>query len=345
MDTNTSSSATKMNIIIKGKFKFINKNIYGIFALLIDKNEKKIVNTWLFASYFQDMYDTNIYVPWTSFNDKLNQLQLTGSFAESVTISLQNAINEYLHRDKSVVNLLADDILYKDMKEIKNTVLSIFNHVEKKSAITLEVATETINVSEGQENNVNITENEPNDTEILNSMDTLSTETEDENTINQKPSIPAHPVLAPFYQSILSQKLKIGDKILMQIDESNEYGKKCAELFGAYERENNKGKLHPIIATVSKIIKKSDKTLNIVAHYNHTYYTKFNIEEGVKIKYYDSNSPEIVINPMHTSVIEEKVLNLEDASIQKLLMDPHFIKMLIIFGICLMAFILAILLL
>ncbi|MGL4388985.1 MAG: hypothetical protein ACRCTJ_06305 [Brevinema sp.] len=334
------------NIVIKGKFKFVNKNIYGLFAILVDLKAKKVINSWVFASYFQDIQDHSIHMSWKEFEAILNNLQMSGSFAESITISLRKSIHEYLIRDNNISLLLVDDLIRNNPKEIKKTVLSIFHHAEKKNTINLDLAYESVDLSIPKDNpKIEKKKDEDNERlEIQNSMEVLSN-SEVSKIAPQGTYIPAHPVLAPFYQGILSHKLKVGNKILMNIDDSTEYGKQCADIFDVYDKESIKRKINPIIASVIKINKQhGNNTLDIVVSYNQTYYTKFNIEEGVKIKFYDPIAPDKIIDPLKSSTLEENILDLEDGHMQKLMMDPQFVKMLIIIALCLMATIFGILL-
>lgn len=331
-------------VVIKGKFKFINKNIYSIFAIMINLETKSFMNSWVFSSYFKDMYDTDINKPWGILEQHFNQLQLTGNFAESVTVSMRKAIHEHLIKDQHFISMLIEDSVMNNTKNIQNIMVSILGIIEKKSALSVEVVAEKINLDElkQKQKEQKLFENKGQDSpsNIHNDMDTLKNNSSKLDIDSNALSIPAHPIFAPFYNSVLVQQLKKEDKILMLIDDSSEYGKKCAELLGVYDKSQKK--IYPLIGNVSQIIKNSNNTLTILVLYNNTQYSKFNVEEGVKLKMYDPNSPEIVINASEHSNIHEQTIDLEDVSINGMLSDPYFIKLLIIIIVCLMSTILAI---
>ncbi|MGL4394168.1 MAG: hypothetical protein ACRCS8_02985 [Brevinema sp.] len=338
METKSVTISDSMHLAIKGNFELVGKNVFGIFAILINLKSKTITNTWLFASGFHDMIEENsIHTAWSEYETILNNLQLSGNYAEHVTVSLKQSLHEYLTRDKNIALLIVDDLGRNRSKEIRNTILSVFKNVEKKSSINMDMTYEVIDTSAPRHpvlQKADSTEAKPEENPVNSNIavdhapPTLSTE---------KKQVPAHAVLAPFYNSVMSHDLKVGQKILMMVDDNNPYAKHCAEALGAYSKTaEGTLKKTPIVATVIDIKRNpAKKLLDISVAYNEFYYSRINIEEGIKIKFYDPMSPEKVASAANRVPVKQpEPVKFNKDYTRNLFKDPLFVKLLISIVAC-----------
>jgi len=305
-------------LIVKGKFKFQSASIYGVFTVLFDEEKKEALELHIYSSYFSDLYTMDIKIPWSILEKKFNKLGISGEFASSITNLFKHAFTEYLFKGLDITESIINDFNDNKTDKIFTSIEHIFNHVQKDRHIIMELSFEEEFSKEIESiKNLRIHEEQPKtDDPILNTP-----------LIQVNPldlNIPAHPILSPISQGILSQNIIPGAKLLMKIDLSTDYGHQWVKNFNAYNKET--GTSSPIIATVEQVGPIIKNTIDILVKYNPNQYTKFNIESGVKLKIFDSMSTEPVINPIvYSDNIYQKSMSWD-----ALFSDSSFKKLVII---------------
>lgn len=317
-NTNLSDSIQPDVLIVKGKFKFQSASIYGVFVILLDKETKKFLALHLYSSYFSDLFHTDIKVPWITLEQHINKIAISGEYASSITNLFKHAFIEALFNSDVMTISIIEDFQEKKTDKIYTAIESIFSRVQKDRQVSMELVFEEEFSKEIESiKDLRIRNEQPAvDHNLLNTP-----------IIKVNPldlTVPANPILSPISDGILSQKIKPGTKLLMKLDSSTEYGQQWIKTFNAFNSE--KGESYPIIATVEQIGPIIKNSLDILVRYNPTQYTKFNIESGIKLKIFNPNSPEPVINPI-THIKDNSQVSI---SWDTLFSDSSFKKLVII---------------
>ncbi|MGL4676174.1 MAG: hypothetical protein ACRCWI_00715 [Brevinema sp.] len=316
-------------LIIKGKFKFQSAGIYGIFAIILrtdisfdtyyDLKINPFIAMHILTSYFSDISHIDLKEPWASLEKTFNEIQIKGSYANSITETFQKATNSVFHKNGETSFRLIADFKENKLSSIQHELDAILSKVYKDRQLNLELAFEEVNahnIASIKELRIKNEIPQPNE-------DILYTPTININPLNF--SVPANPVLDPVGEGINSNQLSKGIRILMRIDESSKYGQQWINIFKAYDPVIKK--VIPIVGTIDQIGPIIKNSLDILVKYQEDQYTKFNIESGIKIKLFQPYAQEQVIDPLSQEYYESYLKSTNNKSLQQLFQDKDFKNM------------------
>ncbi|MGL5956742.1 MAG: hypothetical protein ACRC0X_09155 [Brevinema sp.] len=318
-------------LIIKGKFKFQSAGIYGIFAIILrtdidfgiyyDLKLNPFISLHILTSYFSDIFHINLKEPWASLEKTFNEIQIKGSYANSITETFQKGTNGVFNENGETSFRLVTDFKENKLSQIHNELDNILSQIYKDRQLHLEISFEEVNgqdIASIKEFRIKNEIPEPNEN-VLNTP-----------AINIDPlnfSIPARPILAPIGEGVPSNQLSKGVRILMKIDSNSSYGQQWINIFKAFDKEHKK--VIPLIGTVEQIGPIIKNNLDILVKYQDDQYTKFNIESGIKIKLFQPHGQELVIDPLSQDHYERKTNNSSNKGLQQLFQEQGFKNMAI----------------
>ena len=321
-------------LIIKGKFKFKNASIYGIFAVLLSKgnncNNNSVVeqdyciSTHIITSYFSDLYYIDVDESWVVLEETFNTLEIKGEYAVSITQNFKKGLYDAFSSDTDRVSSFLKDYSEKKIGNIHKELENIFAQSYKDRAIHLELYFEELSradITSIKDNRI-IDEAPETNKDIL--------ETPSITIQHQDFSVPAHPILAPTGEGIPANQLSKGTRILMKVDANTDYGKQWVETFNLSNTTNHT--IDYLVGTIDQIGPSIKNSLDILVKYRPDQYTKFNIESGIKLKFYNPNFPEGVIDPLVD--FNDRYQTSKAKNYSQLFSDPG-LKLLINVGIAL----------
>ena len=322
-------------VIIKGKFKFKNSSIYGIFAVLLskgsDNNSTNVtekdycISTHIITSYFSDLYYIDVNDSWVVLEETFNALEIKGEYAVSITQNFKKGLYDAFSSDTDRVSSFLKDYYEKKIPNIHKELENIFAQSYKDRAIHLELYFEELLSSDI----ASIKDSRILDEAPETNKDIL--ETPSITIQHQDFSVPAHPVLAPTGEGIPANQLSKGTRILMKVDPNTDYGKQWIQTFNLSNKESNT--IDYLVGTVDQIGPSIKNSLDILVKYRPDQYTKFNIEAGIKLRFYNPNFPEGIIDPLVEFNDRYHVSN-KAKNYSQLFNDPG-LKLLILVGIAL----------
>lgn len=287
-------------LVIKGKFKFGGSGIYGIFSIILsdpratsdyssEHNDNPIIGLNLIASYFSDLFYTDIKESWISLEKTFNNIQISGEFASSITNSFRSSLMETFSSDGIFARTIISDYYNENFTNIEKGLESVFTRIHKDRKINIEIVFEHLSSDDIRSiKKDRIMEEIPEaNTDVLETPSIVIN--------SQDISIPANPILAP-NDGISANQLSRGLRILMRIDASHSYGQKWIEIYRLFNKDS--ATIYPLIGTVDQIGPVIKNSLDIMVKYQENQYSKFNIEAGVKLKVYNPNLTIAVVDPL-----------------------------------------------
>lgn len=289
--------------VIKGKFKLVQTGIYGIFAILLDKEIRKETNyqnfleLYTIVSYFSDLYETDLQESWYTLEKRFNQIRIAGDFATSLTSLFYQEFYSRFANSTGFTHTLIDDCRAKNFEKIEKWLAEICNQIQKDRQIEIRVFAEEIY------------SHELSSVREMRKKQESKKQKEDEQLLKLSPPqnaspVPTRPILAPTGSGILVKQLKLNTKVLVQLDSNSSkyaYWKECFRL-----SENESGQLPPLVATVHQIGSIIKNRVDILVTLSDTLYSRFTLESGIKIKPFNADSPQTTIELPSSSKQKEK---------------------------------------
>ena len=309
-------------LIIKGKFKFKNAGMYGIFAILLSKGKfsednsitvnNYCISSHVIASYFSDLFFIDIAESWIVLEETFNALEIKGEYAVSITQNFKKGLSDFFSKNADKVSSFLKDHSENKLGNIEKELENIFTQSYKNVAIQLDLNFEEL----ASADILSIKDHRIMDEAPKTNSDIL--ETPSIKIHHQDFSIPAHPVLAPTGEGILANQLSKGIRILMKVDTNTDYGKQWIQTFNLFNEK--KGSIDFLVGTIDQIGPAIKKSIDVLVKYRPDQYTKFNIETGIKLKLYNPNSSDGVVDPLVDFATQYQVENPKNYS--QLFHDP-----------------------
>ncbi len=257
--------------ILKGRFKAIETNTYGLFLIFFDDEKKEIENLIAIASHYSSLFDIDPHLPWYSFEENIINTKWKGDIALNITIDLQNYLESSLDRDRGYELLML--IKNNDQTKIESLLQAILMKPLSDRNILIETASET--VTKSAMNNVRSERNRAKSDTSVNSESV-------ENKIKYGTILDVDLLLAPV-SGIPIYELKKGDKIMVKIINNSPKAKYYIDKLGLVV-ENS---IIPIPGEVIDI-NKNENGYNIIVKLRKGLYGKAIETEQVKLKRYDT---------------------------------------------------------
>jgi len=306
-------------IIIKGRFKALSMNLYGLFIIIF--NQDKRIDTYNIAvSTFSNIYENEPHLPWDKYEQMILELKWKGNFNANLTSSIMDNFKEISAEDIKT-NQLYDYANSYDYNSLDTYLFDTINRVVHDKNLVLETSIQEVTAEEfaqTKEKRYNKVEDKS----------TSETELEEGAVI-----LNIQPILAPVKGKPIYE-LKIGDRIMTKIIPNTDRANYFIDLLGL-RVENH---IKPIATEVIDI--KSDgksEPLEILTRIGPGIYGKcIEDERQVKLRLYDA----LIDGPLTQKVIPKRtqpsptsVATYEDAGFSKLtyVIISLFVLLLIIF--------------
>jgi len=306
-------------IIIKGRFKALSMNLYGLFIIIF--NQDKRIDTYNIAvSTFSNIYENEPHLPWDKYEQMILELKWKGNFNANLTSSIMDNFKEISAED-SKTNQLYDYVNSYDYNSLDTYLFDTINRVVHDKNLVLETSIQEVTAEEFAQTK----EKRYNKAE---EKSTSETELEEGAVI-----LNIQPILAPVKGKPIYE-LKIGDRIMTKIIPNTDRANYFIDLLGL-RVENH---IKPIATEVIDI--KSDgksEPLEILTRIGPGIYGKcIEDERQVKLRLYDA----LIDGPLTQKVIPKQtqpsptsVATYEDVGFSKLtyVIISLFVLLLIIF--------------
>lgn len=306
-------------IIIKGRFKALSMNLYGLFIIIF--NQDKRIDTYNIAvSTFSNIYENEPHLPWDKYEQLILELKWKGNFNANLTSSIMDNFKEISAEDIKT-NQLYDYANSYDYNSLDTYLFDTINRVVHDKNLVLETSIQEVTAEEfaqTKEKRYNKAEDKS----------TSETELEEGAVI-----LNIQPILAPVKGKPIYE-LKIGDRIMTKIIPNTDRANYFIDLLGL-RVENH---IKPIATEVIDI--KSDgksEPLEILTRIGPGIYGKcIEDERQVKLRLYDA----LIDGPLTQKVIPKQtqpsptsVATYEDVGFSKLtyVIISLFVLLLIIF--------------
>lgn len=306
-------------IIIKGRFKALSMNLYGLFIIIF--NQDKRIDTYNIAvSTFSNIYENEPHLPWDKYEQMILELKWKGNFNANLTSSIMDNFKEISAEDIKT-NQLYDYANSYDYNSLDTYLFDTINRVVHDKNLVLETSIQEVTAEEFAQTK----EKRYNKAE---EKSTSETELEEGAVI-----LNIQPILAPVKGKPIYE-LKIGDRIMTKIIPNTDRANYFIDLLGL-RVENH---IKPIATEVIDI--KSDgksEPLEILTRIGPGIYGKcIEDERQVKLRLYDA----LIDGPLTQKVIPKQtqpsptsVATYEDVGFSKLtyVIISLFVLLLIIF--------------
>jgi len=283
--TSTSSSDSQYSII-KGRFKAIDTNTFGLILIFINNNLKVAENISVIASHFSSLYETDPKGSWSDLEERIFSLKWKGEFATSVSRDIQTYIESTLRDDRA-------EEMYMFLKQnavskIENTIFSLLMKPLGEKNIHIEVSWEKVSGEEIQQAKEARESRDAEREDVQEDVEQSSEDTalsEEFNLEEGSVLLDVNLILAPV-SGIPIFELKRGDRIMVKIDGSTNKGKYFIDLLNA----THEGDVVPIPAQVHGVKVNKFNEFSILLKIGEGIFGKVIETEPVKLKKYDPES-------------------------------------------------------
>jgi hypothetical protein len=261
---------TKYTIILKGRFKGLDSNSFGLFIIFLNEELRMVENLIAVVSHFSSLYDTDPAVPWDSLEENLINLKWKGDISVNITIDLQNYLESALDRDRG--NELYQLVKNNDITRMESLLQAILMKPLNDRNVHIETHSEYVSNAEMSSRRAERNKSTK--------KDEATASNESSETI--KDAIEVDLVLAPV-SGIPVYELAKGDKIMVRINDKFPKGKHYIDLLGA----RVEGNIIPVPAEVTDIKKNDQNEYSILCMIREDIYGRAVETEQVKLKKYD----------------------------------------------------------
>ena len=261
---------TKYTVILKGRFKGLDTNSFGLFIIFLNEELRMVENLIAVVSHFSSLFDTDPVTPWDRLEENLINLKWKGDISVNITIDLQNYLESALDRDRG--NELYQLVKNNDVTRMESLLQAILMKPLNDRNVQIETHSEYVSNAEMSSRRA----------ERNKSKQKKDTATEEEPDEKLKDAIEVDLVLAPV-SGIPVYELARGDKIMIKINDKFPKGKYYIDLLGA----RVEGNIIPVPAEVTDIKKNEQNEYSILCRIKENIYGKAVETEQVKLKKYD----------------------------------------------------------
>jgi len=284
MDSDFAQASEDNILIVKGRFKSVSMNLYGLF-LLIFNNTKQLDIYHVIASSYSDMYELEPHTSWEKYEESIVDRKWKGNYNNSMTLSIMEAIKK-LTEDNKTMRLLFDHTYNYDYDQMDIILYDIINRIIHDKNLIMETIIQE--VSTGEFRKVKEERSKPPETPEKNSVE------------NEAPStiiLQVKPIVAPVKGKPIYE-LKIGDRIMTRFVPATAKENYYIDLYNLREEKGPR----PVPSTVVDIksIPGKNNPIEILVEIIPGVYGKFTEDEKqVRLRLYDPAS-DIPISGVNT---------------------------------------------
>lgn len=257
-------------LILKGRFKALETNSYGLFLIFISEELRMVESVMAIASHYSSLYDVDPALPWFTMEENIINLKWKGDISVSISLDLQNYLESSLDRDRGYE--LYTYIKNNDMTKIESLLQAIFIKPLGDRNIFMEIVSEVVSMKEIQK-----IRNERTRAKIKERIKPLQ-----QTPVKEDNTVAVDLVLAPV-SGIPIYELTKGDKIMVKINDKSVRGRYYIDFLGT----RVEGNIIPIPAEVMDIRRDENNEYTILCKIKENIFGKAVETEQVKIKKYD----------------------------------------------------------
>ncbi|MBN2323054.1 MAG: hypothetical protein JXQ30_04910 [Spirochaetes bacterium] len=254
--------------ILKGRFRAVETNTYGLFIIFFNGNLGTVESLMAIASHYSSLFDNDPHLPWYIIEENIINLRWKGDIAANISLDLQHFLEVTLERDRGTE--LFSLIRNNDETRMESLLLSVLIKPLGDRNIQLETVSEL--VTKQSMNMIREERNKPKEQNVVSQPGTsrgLST-------------VDVELILAPV-SGIPIFELEVGDKIMVKITDRSTRGHYAVDLLGA----RVEGTLIPVPAEVLEISRGENNEYTIICKLGGDLHGKAVETEQVKLKRYD----------------------------------------------------------
>lgn len=287
MDSEFPQGSEDNILIVKGRFKSVTSNLYGLF-LIIFNNTKKLDNYHIIVSSYSDMYEYEPSISWEKYEEYIVDRKWKGDYSNSITISLMEALKN-LAEDSNTTRLLFDHTYNYDYDQMDIILYDLINRIIHDKNLIMESIIQEVSSSDFRK--VKEDRSRPQEAD----------EEKPAGTENQTTILNVKPIVAPVKGKPIYE-LKIGDRIMVKIVPSTTKENYYIDLYSLKEDKT----IRPVPASVVDIKSISGKNnpIEILVEIIPGVYGKFiEDEKQIKLRIFDpaTDSPLTGLNQKSTN--------------------------------------------
>jgi hypothetical protein len=263
-------SETKYTIVLKGRFKALDTNNYGLFIVFLNEELRIVENLIVAVSHYSSLYEIDPSLPWYSLEEYLINMKWKGDVAVNITIDLQNYLESSLDRDRGTE--LYTLVRNNEHNKIESLLQVLMMKPLNDRSIQVDTLTEQVSNEELTARRAE--RNRPREVNEPVQESTLD--------VRSKNAIEVDLVLAPV-SGIPVYELAEGDKIMVKINDRVPRGRHYVDLLGA----RVDGNVIPVPAEIVEIKRNEKNEYSILCKIDDRVYGKAIETEQVKLKKYD----------------------------------------------------------
>jgi hypothetical protein len=268
--------------ILKGRFKALTTNTFGIFIIFINRTSKSIEKMSVIASHFSSMYDHDPCQPWDKFEDIIAQMRFNGEISTSLSNDFQALfVSSFL---SDIIELFIDSFDMKNFTKTEHVIQSLVEKILSDKNISLQLEKETISKEDlervklereqkSKPAEASPAPQSPQDVGVQFKVD--------EGSVILNVGLVIGPISGiPIYD------VKPGDQIVVKISGRTQKDQYFIDLLGA---RNEAGEVLPVPAVVKEVQASSGtpKEYNLLVEIGPGIFGKATEQEQVKLKRYD----------------------------------------------------------
>ena len=241
------ASENENYLILKGRFKAVETNTYGLFIIFFNDYTGTLDNLMAIASHYSSLHDIDPHLPWYMIEENITDLRWKGDIAVNISIDLQNYMESGLDRDRG--SELFSCIKNNNDTRTDSLLQALLIKPLGDRNINIEIVSELITKESMQ--NIRIERDKPKAKE--------SPEKQTLTTTKESSTVDVDLVLAPV-SGVPIYELQVGDKIVVKPVDSTTRGRYYIDLLGA----RVDGNIIPIPAEVIDIKKGDDTEFTVI---------------------------------------------------------------------------------
>ena len=263
-------SETKYTIVLKGRFKALDTNSYGLLIIFLNEELRVVENLIVVVSHYSSLFEIDPSLPWYSMEEHLINMKWKGDVAVNVTIDLQNYLESSLDRDRGTeLYSLVRNNEYNKVESLLQVLLMkpLNDRSIQIDTIAERVSNDELTSRRSDRNRAQVVREPVGETDFDD---------------RGKNALDVDLVLAPV-SGIPVYELAEGDKIMVKINDRLPRGKHYIDLLGA----RVDGNVIPVPAEIVEIQRNERNEYSILCKINDRIYGKAIETEQVKLKKYD----------------------------------------------------------
>ena len=297
-----------MMYILKGRFKAMTTNTFGLFTIFVDGYTKSIESINVIASHFSSLYENAPDQAWDKFESKIKQLKWDGEISTNLSNDLQTLfVNSFLG---DVVEQFLDCFQIKKFGKSEHMISTLIEKILADKNLTLQLENETISKEELAQKRNAVSEESKKQTEAATAASQPSQQESAFNVEDGGVILNVSLVLGPVH-GIPVYDLRVGDQIVVKIAGRTQKEQYFIDLLRA---KSENGDILPIKGIVKEIQSLNDgKEFKILIEIGPGVFGVASEQERVKLKRYDPLSDARVINSQQSTMQQQSGSNFDNS--------------------------------